>query len=138
MVIFGFAWVLFAVEEPRMVRHAGFAFLYGGLMVIALAPENELAPVLSSRLLLWMGERSYSLFLIHFTAFYLVNYLTSYIADSKNLTYLIITRIGGFLVAFLLAMLMFQFIERRFARNLVTADQFWPPILGGKRPIVKS
>ena len=137
MVIFGVAWVLLAIDEPRMVRHAGYGFFYGGLMVIALAPENDLAPFLSSRFLLWMGERSYSLFLIHFTAFYLVNYLTSYLVDSKNLTYLIITRVGGLLMAFLLAMLMFQWIERRFARNLVTADEFWPPFFGRKSPILK-
>jgi hypothetical protein len=25
-------------------------------------------------------------------------------------------------------MLLFHFIERRFARNLITANEFWPPL----------
>lgn len=133
MVICGSAYVLIATAVPQMVYHVGYGFLYAGLMVIALSPGNRLAPRLSGRLMLWIGERSYSLFLIHFTAFFAANYVASRLMDHKNLSYLLLTRVGGITLAVFGAMLMFQWIERRFARNLVTADQFWPPIFPSKR-----
>jgi len=81
--------------------------------------------------MVWLGERSYSLFLFHFTAFAAVNWAVSLISPDKDLGYFFVTRFVGISIAFLGAMLIFHFVERRFARNLVTADQFWPPISNG-------
>ncbi|MBC8106754.1 MAG: acyltransferase [Anaerolineae bacterium] len=134
MVIFGTIYILLATAEARLDYHIGYGFLYGGVIILAWSPRTRLAKTLSSPLMLWIGERSYSLFLIHFTAFFTVNYLISFATPGKNAVYLATSRIGGLAAAVFGAMLMFQFIERRFARNLVTANQFWPPGFRTKPP----
>jgi peptidoglycan/LPS O-acetylase OafA/YrhL len=93
--------------------------------------------VLSRHLMLWIGERSYSLFLIHFTMFSVVNYVISHFVPQKDMTYFVFSRAFGLPLAFFGAMLLFHFVERRFARNLLTANEFWPPIAGVRHGVGK-
>jgi peptidoglycan/LPS O-acetylase OafA/YrhL len=108
--------------------HSGFAFIYFAFYILIEHNSFSLQKRLSGPLLVWLGERSYSLFLTHFSVLYLVNYLTSYIVEDRSILYAVITRSGGILVSFFVAMVLFYFVERKQARGLQTADQFWPPI----------
>jgi peptidoglycan/LPS O-acetylase OafA/YrhL len=104
---------------------AGFALFYGGLVATVLRP-GVLQRFFSQPLAIWIGERSYSIFLIHFTIFYLTNYALSFVVPSRNMTYFLASRLIGLPLALLAAMLLFHLVERRFAHGLVTADCFWP------------
>ena len=87
-----------------------------------------MARLLSRPLATWIGERSYSLVLIHVTAFHMTGWLVAFVTPHRGLAYAILTRAIGLPLALVLAMLLFHFVERRFARGLVTADRFWPPL----------
>ena len=125
----GLLYLLSAIAFPRMNYHVGFALLYGGLVMLAFVPRSALEWFLSRHLMVWIGERSYSLFLIHFTMFFAANYLVSWVVDEKDLVYFIATRALGLPLALLGSMVLFHFVERRFARNLITAQEFWPPLV---------
>jgi peptidoglycan/LPS O-acetylase OafA/YrhL len=124
----GLCYLLPAMYFQKMNYHVGYALLYGGLVMLAFVPGSLLQRGLSKHLMLWIGERSYSLFLIHFTVFFAVNYAVSHFVTQKDLTYFVLSRGIGLPLALLGAMLLFHFIERRFARNLITANEFWPPL----------
>ena len=134
LVLTGAIYILLATKVKPMNVHAGFGLLYAGLTVLAFDVGSAWTQFLSSPLMVWLGERSYSLFLIHFTAFALTNYVVSWLIPTKSATYFALTRLIGLPGALLAAMLIFHLIERRFARNLVTDKQFWPP-LWGSRPV---
>jgi peptidoglycan/LPS O-acetylase OafA/YrhL len=106
--------------------HNGYGLFYFGLVVMSFYKGGYLNRFLQTYPILWIGERSYSLFLIHFTLFYLVDYIVSFFILSKNAYYFIWTRLLGIPAAFLVAMLIFFYVERYFARGLNTADYFWP------------
>jgi peptidoglycan/LPS O-acetylase OafA/YrhL len=144
LVVVGLIWLLSAIGAmwrqlptltatspfPRDVinYHAGYGLLYAGLVMVSFRRDSRLYRFLSSDLMVWLGERSYSIFLIHFTVFVAVNYLVSFIVFERDWSYLFLTRAIGLPGALLAAMVMFQTVERRFARGLVTADKFWPPL----------
>lgn len=130
LVAAGIAWVLAAAVRPGLAFPVGFGLLYGGIVSLALDPDGRLARPLSRPLLVWLGERSYSLFLIHVTVFHAVNYLVSRFVPGRTLAYALWTRGLGLPLALLAAMVLFEVVERRFARGLVTADSFWPPVGG--------
>ncbi len=75
--------------------------------------------------LVWLGERSYSLFLTHVPVIVLVYQLTAMVLP-RGLEYLIVTRLIAVPLCLLSAMLVFTYVERRFARGLTTAGYFWP------------
>jgi peptidoglycan/LPS O-acetylase OafA/YrhL len=129
----GSIYLLSAIGYKPLNYHVGFAMLYGGLVIVAFAPQGALKRMLSKHLMVWIGERSYSLFLIHFTVFFAVNFLVSEVIGRKDLMYFIVTRAIGLPLALLAAMLLFQLVERRFARNLLTAEEFWPPLFSRSR-----
>ncbi len=128
LVAVGLTYVLLATGIKWMNVHAGYGLLYAGLTVLAFDVGGGWTRFLSSPLMVWLGERSYSLFLIHFTAFALTNYAVSWFIPAKTATYFALTRLIGVPGAVLAAMLVFHFVERHFARNLVTDKRFWPPL----------
>ena len=81
-------------------------------------------------LVTWLGERSCSLFLVHVTAFHLADWLVAFVTPHRSLVYALLTRANGLPLALGLGMLLFHAVERRFARGLITADLFWPPLSG--------
>jgi peptidoglycan/LPS O-acetylase OafA/YrhL len=82
--------------------------------------------VLSTPFLVWVGERTYSIYLVHFSVFYLINNLTAHVTTERDYVYALITRGLGIPIAFFLSMLLFHFVERKFAKGLITDEMFWP------------
>ncbi len=105
--------------------HSGYGLLYAGVIVLAFNVKS-FKTFLSKPIMIWLGERSYSLFLIHFSVFYLVDNITSHFMGGRIALYGIITRGVGIPLALLAAMLLFHFVERRQARGLMTGNSFWP------------
>lgn len=123
----GVALILVAHNYLPMVN-CGYGFVYAGLIVVAFK-SKALQRMLDNPLMIWLGERSYSLFLVHFSVFYLVDYCCSLVFHSR-LMYGIASRAIGIPLALFCAMLLFSFVERRTARGLVTDKIFWPWQLG--------
>lgn len=116
------------------VLHAGFGLLYAGLVArLISAPKAHVA--LAHPSMLWLGERSYSLFLLHVSVFEIANNLASELFALKSRAYFLFSRALGIPGALFAAMLLFWFVERRYARGLVTAKQFWPPLF---RPVRRA
>ena len=118
------AW-LAAQNYPPFFLHSGYGLIFGGLIVFAFNLKS-LRDILSKPFMLWLGERSYSLFVVHFSVFYLVDNVISRFISSRTTFYAILTRGIGLPAALFVAMLLFHFVERKFARGLVTANMFWP------------
>jgi peptidoglycan/LPS O-acetylase OafA/YrhL len=123
-MIIGFTFI-FLSKIFLPLCHTGFGFLYSGLIIFSFN-DIKIKKWLSNRCLVWLGERSYSIFLIHFSVFYLVNYIVSFFTSDRTLTYGILTRLIGIPMAILFAMCLFYFVERRQARGLATGSHFWP------------
>jgi peptidoglycan/LPS O-acetylase OafA/YrhL len=121
----GVIWVVASALLPLNV-HVGYGLLYTGVVQRLVAGRGD--GVLASPPFVWLGERSYSLFLVHVSVFQLTNALAAYVWSSKTGQYFLVTRLVGLPAAFLVAMTLFSAVERRFARGLVTADAFWPPL----------
>ncbi|MCW5584361.1 MAG: acyltransferase, partial [Gammaproteobacteria bacterium] len=71
--------------------HMGFGFIYFSIISMAFS-SPWVSKYLEAKNLVWLGERSYSLFLIHFSVFYLTNYLVSYFVDGRSILYGVLTR----------------------------------------------
>jgi peptidoglycan/LPS O-acetylase OafA/YrhL len=112
--------------------HTAFAFLYLAL-ILAVNRPGRLRRVFTAHLAVWFGERSYSFFLVHFSAFYLANNLTALFISGRTAGYVIIARAIGFPFMFVAAIFIFHFVERRFARGLVTAHEILPRL--SPRPV---
>jgi peptidoglycan/LPS O-acetylase OafA/YrhL len=126
LVIVGIAYFVFALHVPRANVHAAYALAYGGLVIVAMQPTGIIHRGLSRPLAVWLGERSYSLFLVHFSVLYLADYAASLLLNSRTIAYAVLSRGSGALLSLALAMGIFWLIERKFARNLVSGDEFWP------------
>ena len=126
-------WALLALGVPLVLFtnsygplvNSGYALIYASLLVF-LFKSHKLRTLLDRPIMIWLGERSYSLFLLHFSVFYLVDYICSIFIPDRNIYYGICTRGIGIPLAFLCAMTLFYFVERRQARGLVTDKIFWP------------
>jgi len=104
---------------------AGYGFFYAGIIIKAFN-SAKIRSWLDRPIMIWLGERSYSLFLTHFSAFYLTDYIVSIFSDDRGSFYGIVSRVIGYPLALLFAMLLFYFVERKQARGLVTDKIFWP------------
>ncbi len=131
MCLGGAAYVLIACRWPWLNVHVGWGLFYFGLVSEALDSTGTVANWFSSWPMVWLGERSYSLFLIHFSIFTAVCHAASMLIPRKGLPYYLTTRAIELPLALLASMVIFVLIERRFAHNLVSADAFWPTL---KRP----
>ena len=110
---------------PSFFLHSGYGLIFGGVITFAFNLK-WLRKLLDRPFMLWLGERSYSLFVVHFSVFYLVDNIISHFLTSRTTLYAILSRGIGLPAALFAAMLLFHFVERRFARGLVTANMFWP------------
>ncbi|WP_276134985.1 acyltransferase family protein [Polluticoccus soli] len=107
------------------VLYTGYGFIYAGLIIFAFY-RARLRQYLEKPLLIWLGERSYSLFLTHFSVLYLINFTVSHFTPGRNLVYGFFTRALALPLSLFVAMLLFHFVERRYAKGLHTANAFWP------------
>jgi peptidoglycan/LPS O-acetylase OafA/YrhL len=123
-VVLGIALILSLLIYPPL-EYTGYGFMYAGVIAL-IFNSTKLQHFFSHPLFIWLGERSYSLFLIHFSVLYLCNYIVSHFTPDRNLLYGILTRGIGIPASIFFAMLLFHFVERKFAKGLVTADMFWP------------
>jgi peptidoglycan/LPS O-acetylase OafA/YrhL len=105
----------------------GYGIFYAGIAGLAQKNAPRVA-VLSALPMVWLGERSYSLFLSHFSVFGLVCHFVSVWVHGKTGRYLAVTRLVDLPLAILTAMALFQVVEAKFARGLVTARTVWPPL----------
>ncbi len=135
LCIAGIGFILFSGTYGPLIN-SGYSMLYAGIMIFAFK-EQWLQRILDKPIMIWIGERSYSLFLIHFSVFYLVDYICSMIFADRNIYYGIATRSFGVLLAFIMALLLFHFVERRQAKGLITDKAFWPWQIK-KLPFVKD
>jgi peptidoglycan/LPS O-acetylase OafA/YrhL len=126
LALAGIAWVICSVYFEVLNPHVGWGLL--AFAVVSSASDHGTAAekTLSRPLLVWLGERSYSLFLTHDTVIILTYLFISTFEKSRGVAYLLETRLLAIPLMVLAAMLLFHFVERRFAKNLVTADAFWP------------
>jgi peptidoglycan/LPS O-acetylase OafA/YrhL len=127
LVLLACSWyhVSFMTDHFYPLLHSGYALIYAGIIIFAFN-YRTLRRFLDRPGMIWLGERSYSLFLIHFSVFYLVDNLVSHFTGERGASYGILTRVVGIPLALLAAMLLFWWVERRQARGLVTAKAFWP------------
>ncbi len=103
----------------------GYGFVYAGIVILSFN-SGSFKHFLSKPIMLWIGERSYSLFLVHFPVFYLTDQIVANLTPGRNAWYAIMSRGIGLPMALFAAMLLFHFVERRQARGLITGDIFWP------------
>lgn len=126
LVATGVILVAIAIAYPSLNVHAAFAVFWAGVVVLVTRGTSRIRNWLAEPHLVWLGERSYSLFLLHFSVFYLVDYALSLYLSSRTAVYDLLSRAIGVPLALLAAMTLFWFVERRLARGLVTAKAFWP------------
>lgn len=107
------------------ILHTGYGFLYAGVIVMGFHFKS-LRNVLSTPFMIWLGERSYSLFSTFLSVFYLTDNLVSHFVSGRNAYYGLLTRGLGIPFAVFIAMLLFHFVERKQAHGLITGDIFWP------------
>ena len=116
--------VAMSLDYPP-IFHSGAGMACAGFTMLAFHSQS-LKTFLSKPIMIWIGERSYSIYLIHFSVYYFVNYLVSHITSDRNAMYAILTRTIELPLALFFSMLLFHFVERKQARGLVTATAFWP------------
>jgi peptidoglycan/LPS O-acetylase OafA/YrhL len=126
MMFAGLTFLTAAYLLPAVPRHIGYGLMAVAIVSRALDPASRLSRELGRWELVWLGERSYSLFLIHCPVMLLTFDVVSRLEPSRTiarqLSELLLAAVGSLLAS----MLMFSFIERRFARGLETAGNFWP------------
>ncbi len=105
--------------------HTGYGVLSGGLIIMGHKIKS-FRDFWSKPIFVWLGERSYSLYLVHLSVFYLTDNLVSHITPERNIYYGILTRGICIPMSFFAAMLLFHFVERKYTKGLVTANIFWP------------
>lgn len=123
-MVLGLVLVLASVYYTPIV-HSGYGLIYAGIVILSFTLPS-LKRFLTRPLMIWLGERSYSIFLVHFSVFYVVDNFTGFITPGRNVMYAVISRGVGIPLALFVAMCLFHFVERRQARGLVTGDVFWP------------
>ncbi len=109
----------------RPMVESAYGLIYGGFLVLSFN-MHSIKRVLGNPYMIWLGERSYSLFLIHFSVFYITDFFISHFLSGRGFGYAFFSRAIGIPMAMFAAMLLFHFVERYQARGLVTADAFWP------------
>ncbi len=117
--------------DARIDGHVGFGLLYMAIVSSALQDQGAMSALLSRRLPVWLGERSYSLFLTHYSVIALACWSTSLLFHGKGVAYFIVSRTIAVVGALLVSCILFELVESRFANGLLTAGEWWP---GRRRP----
>jgi peptidoglycan/LPS O-acetylase OafA/YrhL len=125
-LIAALVWMTAAAAWSWLNPLVGWGFLYLGLLSYAMDRSTRLYRWLSAFPVVWLGERSYSFFLTHCTVIALVCHTISCFTEQKGVGYFLLTRSITLVVSAAVTIAVFHLVERRFARNLVTADYSLP------------
>ena len=115
--IFGFGGLFVTLASGRMpyaLLHDGLLMPFFGCIILGLAGENLLASAIGSRPLVFVGEASYSLYLLHFNMWNLIH-------DTKVLDRLGLQQYDpwiSYVLLILMALLALYFIEKPAQRQL--------------------
>jgi peptidoglycan/LPS O-acetylase OafA/YrhL len=116
--------VLFVGEWNIYWRNGGFIFTnLLCLYIVAIAAKNPNQPLLSSRILRWIGRRSYGIYLYHLPIFLALGIL---IREHSPVNYLLVTTLR-FAATIVLAAVSYRFIERpvlRYKKRYQVASEF--------------
>lgn len=115
--------------------NAGYGLFYAGIIILSFQP-GSFRRLLSTPVMIWIGERSYSLFLVHFAVFYFTDAVAAHFTATGSVFYALFTRGVGVPLAFFAAMLLFHFVERWQARGLLTGNMFWPWQVGRLKGVI--
>jgi peptidoglycan/LPS O-acetylase OafA/YrhL len=126
LVVAGVIWMLVASGYRQFNMHVGWGAIYMGLVAIAMDPATPLSKALSNHGFVWLGERSYSFFLVHYSVIGLVCHAASFAIGSKTLGYFVITRALSVVLTMAATIAVFHFVERRFAHGLQTGADVLP------------
>jgi peptidoglycan/LPS O-acetylase OafA/YrhL len=121
----GAIYFVLSLEIQRANVHSAFALLYTGLLVVAHT-TRPIRRQLERPSMIWLGERSYSFFLTHFSLLYLADATVAHFVRGRTIEYHLGTRLLAAVGTMLVSMLLFWFVERKFAHSLATSDAFWP------------
>jgi peptidoglycan/LPS O-acetylase OafA/YrhL len=122
----GLAIVAASVIEPRVNGHIGYGLVYMALVSEALDLGTWCSRLLSTYPMVWLGERSYSLFLTHFSVIALACWSTAWLIHGKGFAFFVISRVLAIAGSLVVACLLFESVESRFAKGLMTAGQWLP------------
>lgn len=127
-VLAGLGLVVIAASSfsAQINSHVGYGLLYMAIVAQAMEPESRLAAWFSRPRLIWLGERSYSLFLTHYSVIALACWSTSWVVGGKTAAFFVISRVLAVTGSLAAACLLFELVESRFAHGLVTVGQWWP------------
>ena len=134
--VFGFlgilsAFLLIAENQPALYTIAfPLAGLCGAAIVTSVVhPASRFAPLLQNRVLLWIGERSYAIYLWHWVIFQVTRPMVDLAGKSWALTALRI------LIVFALADISLRYIELPVRRGVLS---YWIKGLKYRTPEVKK
>lgn len=114
-----------ALASARVNLHVAYALVFLVLVDRCLRPDSAIARRFGQHSLVWLGERSYSIFLIHFSAIELCClFASAYFA--KGAGYVLVSRLSSVATTLVFACVLFEFVERRFATGLTTGGQPFP------------
>jgi len=125
-VIFGCLLLVIYSLYPKINFHNANALFWLGVLILSFQVGSRLHKFLTAYLLVWVGERSYSLFLIHLTTLTFGAYLAAQLFAENSAIYYPVSRCLALLLTFAIAMLLFTWAERPFAHGLTTSQDFWP------------
>ena len=121
-----------------MIFGMGQLYFFGGLTAVALAtaaiithfilsPQSRIASLFSTPPLIWLGKRSYGLYLWHSMLFVAIStYIAPAIFGEENVDesgFNLVSRIAAFWISLLFAMLSYQFVEQPFLRRKPTTHR---------------
>jgi peptidoglycan/LPS O-acetylase OafA/YrhL len=134
LIVAGIAIAGASVIGVHINGRAGYGLIYMALVSHILLPHTRASRLLSRPLLVWLGERSYSLFLTHYSVIALACWTTSLFIDGKGPAYFAISRALAVIGSLAVTCILFEGVERRFAHGLVTAGMWLPGKLNQKAP----
>lgn len=102
-----------------------YGLFYAALIILSLT-NQRVSSFFNNYYLVWLGERSYSFFIIHYPAINLVNYIIAFFIFDKTVTYFMLTRLFSIIFSIIFTILLFHFIERKKAGKLITHNDVFP------------
>jgi peptidoglycan/LPS O-acetylase OafA/YrhL len=138
LVVAGIVIAGAGIFDVRINGRVGYGLIYMALVSHVLVPHTRVSRLLSRPLLVWLGERSYSLFLTHCSVIALACWTTSHFISGKGPPYFLVSRALAVFGSLIVACILFEGVERRFAQGLVTAGMWLPWKVSRSVPSAKS